>query len=98
LITQSVSSPEGQPSQRNRPAASGIDARHPDEFLLDQLDLRPSVALEVMQQQAADIVSPPLDLARALEPVVALRRRWIRRGGSAACTGERVVASMPWSG
>ncbi|HVU60207.1 MAG TPA: PIN domain-containing protein [Mycobacteriales bacterium] len=45
---------------------SGVEARHPDEFLLDQLDLRPSVALEVMQQQAADMAHPPSDLAGLL--------------------------------
>jgi predicted nucleic acid-binding protein len=47
-------------------APTGIETRHPDEFLLDQLDLRPSVALEVMQQQAADMVRPASDLAGLL--------------------------------
>jgi predicted nucleic acid-binding protein len=47
-------------------SATGVEARHPDEFLLDQLDLRPSVALEVMQRQAADMAKPPSDLAGLL--------------------------------
>jgi predicted nucleic acid-binding protein len=47
-------------------APAGVEPRHPDEFLLDQLDLRPSVALEVMTQQAADMTRPPSDLAGLL--------------------------------
>lgn len=46
--------------------STDVEARHPDEFLLDQLDLRPSIALEVMQQQAADMANPPSDLAGLL--------------------------------
>lgn len=45
---------------------TGIEARHPDEFLLDQLDLFPSVALEVLINQAADMHNPPSDLAGLL--------------------------------
>jgi predicted nucleic acid-binding protein len=44
----------------------GIEARHPDEFLLDQLDLLPSRTLEVLIQQAADLAHPPTDLAGVL--------------------------------
>lgn len=44
-------------------APGGIDARHPDEFLLDQLDLFPSLALEVLIDQASDMRHPPSDLA-----------------------------------
>lgn len=43
-----------------------IEARHPDEFLLDQLDLFPSRVLEVLSEQAADLSNPPLDLAGLL--------------------------------
>lgn len=44
----------------------GIDARHPDEFLLDQLDLLPSRTLEVLVEQAADLAHPATDLAGVL--------------------------------
>lgn len=33
---------------------------HPDDFLLDQLDLTPRVVLEVLREQAAHTRSPPL--------------------------------------
>ncbi len=54
----------------DRLASRGIDATHPDEFLLDQLDLRPSRALDILVQQAAALRNPCMDLAdllRALE-------------------------------
>lgn len=44
----------------------GIEARHPDDFLLDQLDLFPSRVLEVLSEQAADLRQPPTDLAGLL--------------------------------
>jgi predicted nucleic acid-binding protein len=47
-------------------APTGIEARHPDEFLLDQLDLFPSLALEVLVNQANDMRRPPSDLAGLL--------------------------------
>lgn len=43
-----------------------IEARHPDQFLLDQLDLFPSRVLEVLQEQAADLHRPAMDLAGLL--------------------------------
>jgi hypothetical protein len=46
--------------------AAGVEARHPDEFLLDQLDLFPSLALEVLTRQADDMHRPPSDLAGLL--------------------------------
>ena len=44
----------------------GIEARHPDDFLLDQLDLFPSRTLEVLVQQAGDLTRPASDLAGVL--------------------------------
>lgn len=44
----------------------GIEARHPDDFLLDQLDLLPSRVLEVLTEQAAALRRPPADLAGVL--------------------------------
>jgi hypothetical protein len=47
----------------------GLDAVHPDDFLLDQLDLSPSTIVQVILEQAADTRRPPLtrhDLAAVL--------------------------------
>lgn len=40
--------------------AHGVETRHPDEFLLDQLDLHPGLALQILRDQAADLVNPQL--------------------------------------
>jgi predicted nucleic acid-binding protein len=47
-------------------APRAIEARPPDEFLLDQLDLFPSRTLEILAEQASDLVNPPTDLAGLL--------------------------------
>jgi hypothetical protein len=47
----------------------GLEARHPDDFLLDQLDLSPPTVLQVIREQAAHTRRPPLtpqDLATLL--------------------------------
>lgn len=49
--------------------ARGIQARHPDDFLLDQLDLLPSRVLHLLTQQAADLQHPPTDLAGVLTAI-----------------------------
>ena len=58
---------------RDFPAAAlkplGLEAVHPDDFLLDQLDLSPSTILQVIREQAAHTRRPPLaprDLATFL--------------------------------
>lgn len=38
----------------------GIEAVHPDEFLLDRLDLSPATVLQVIRQQASHAKRPPL--------------------------------------
>jgi predicted nucleic acid-binding protein len=38
----------------------GLEARHPDDFLLDQLDLSPPTVLQVIREQAAHTRRPPL--------------------------------------
>ena len=43
-------------------AERGVRATHPDDFLLDQLDLHPGLAREVLIEQAADLANPPTDL------------------------------------
>ena len=47
----------------------GLEAVHPDDFLLDQLDLSPPTILQVIREQAAHTRRPPLtpqDLATLL--------------------------------
>jgi hypothetical protein len=47
----------------------GLEAVHPDDFLLDQLDLSPPTILQVIREQAAHTRKPPLttpDLATLL--------------------------------
>jgi len=47
----------------------GLEAVHPDDFLLDQLDLSPPTLLQVIREQAAHSRRPPLaprDLATLL--------------------------------
>jgi hypothetical protein len=47
----------------------GLEAVHPDDFLLDQLDLSPPTILQVIREQAAHTREPPLtprDLATLL--------------------------------
>ena len=47
----------------------GLEAVHPDDFLLDQLDLSPPTILQVIRDQAARTRRPPLtprDLATLL--------------------------------
>lgn len=44
----------------------GIETRHPDEFLLDQLDLFPSRTMAVLIGQAASLRRPAKDLAGLL--------------------------------
>jgi hypothetical protein len=41
-------------------SAVGLEAVHPDDFLLDQLDLSPPTILQVIQEQAAHTRQPRL--------------------------------------
>ena len=43
-------------------ATTGVAVNHPDEFLLDQLDLHPGRALQVLTRQSNDMKQPPTDL------------------------------------
>ncbi len=47
-------------------ASTAVEVVHPDEFLLDQLDLYPASAVQVLREQAADLRHPPSDLAGVL--------------------------------
>jgi predicted nucleic acid-binding protein len=44
----------------------GVETAHPDQFLLDQLDLRPGVVLAALHEQVAALSRPPTDLAGVL--------------------------------
>lgn len=46
--------------------ATNVEAVHPDNFLLDQLDLFPGLALQVLTEQAEDLRHPRSDLAGVL--------------------------------
>lgn len=63
---QAIVTFNGKDFPADRLAPRGIEARHPDEFLLDQLDLSPSSMLEVLVRQAADLSNPSMDLAGLL--------------------------------
>jgi predicted nucleic acid-binding protein len=47
-------------------SGTDVEARHPDEFLLDQLDLAPGVTLRILTEQASDMRKPPADLSGLL--------------------------------
>ncbi len=42
--------------------AFGVEAIHPDEFVLDLIDLAPEIVLRVLQEQAAALRNPPVTL------------------------------------
>jgi hypothetical protein len=44
----------------------GVETAHPDQFLLDQLDLRPGLVLAALHEQVAALSRPPTDLAGVL--------------------------------
>lgn len=45
---------------------TNVEAVHPDDFLLNQLDLYPGLALQVLTEQAEDLKHPRSDLAGVL--------------------------------
>lgn len=48
-------------------AALDIEAVHPDDFLLDQLDLFPGIVTRVLREIAEDYVDPPQTVADVLD-------------------------------
>lgn len=50
----------------DRLLTTDVEVVHPDEFLLDQVDLFPGLALQVLTEQATDLNNPPSDLAGVL--------------------------------
>jgi hypothetical protein len=45
----------------------GVEAKHPDEFVLDAIGLQPWAVLAAVTQQAADLRSPPVSLSELLD-------------------------------
>ncbi len=57
-----------------------LEAKHPDEFLLDSIDLSPGVVVRCLTEQAAALKNPPMAIAEILEH---LRRLGLIRSASA---------------
>lgn len=45
----------------------GIEAKHPDDFVLDALSLSPGLVLRVLGEQADALRAPPVSLAQLLD-------------------------------
>jgi len=60
---------------RDFPAATlsgfGIEAKHPDEFVSELLDLSPGLVCSVIREQQADLKNPPRSLEELLETLTA---------------------------
>jgi len=50
-----------------RLASYNIEAKHPDDFILDAIDLAPGLVASVVSQQAAALKSPPRSVGELLE-------------------------------
>lgn len=57
-----------------------IEVVHPDEFLLDQLDLYPGLTIRSLHQLVADYDSPPVSVDEVL--------RWLANAGVPKFAGE----------
>ena len=51
----------------HRLAAYNLEAQHPDDFVLDSIDLSPGMVVRVMEEQLAPLRNPPVDLPRLLD-------------------------------
>jgi hypothetical protein len=71
------------------PLPDGLEAQSPDEFLCNVLDLDPDGFVEMLREQAADLVRPPVTfddllqrLARVVPDLVAAVRQHVPAAGS----------------
>jgi hypothetical protein len=48
-------------------ASYGVEAVHPDDFVLDLIDLAPATIADVVREQAAALKNPPRTLTEALD-------------------------------
>ena len=46
-----------------------IEAKHPDDFVVDTIDLSPGVVTPVVAEQAAALKNPPRSVAELLDPL-----------------------------
>lgn len=51
----------------DRLAAFNIEAKHPDDFILNCIDLSPARALSLLEQQVASLKDPPSTMATVLD-------------------------------
>lgn len=63
----------------------GLEAVHPNDFLLDQLDLSPATLLQVIREQAAHTKRPPLP-----------RRTWLPSSAGPAPPASPTKSSASW--
>jgi hypothetical protein len=49
------------------PLPEGLEAQSPDEFLCNLFDLDPDAFLEMLQEQSADLVKPPVSFEELLQ-------------------------------
>jgi len=45
----------------------GIEARHPDDFVVDQIDFAPGAAVEALLDQVRALRSPPMSREQVLD-------------------------------
>ena len=48
-------------------APFGIEAKHPDDFVLDAISLRPGAVVQAVTQQSAALKSPPVSIGELLD-------------------------------
>ena len=70
-------------------AAYDITVVHPDDFLLDQLDLYPGHTVAALRDQARSYSAPAMSIEDLLGRLASGRRPEVRRGGPAASMASR---------
>jgi len=72
------------------PLPDGLEAQSPDEFLNNLFDLDPQAFVELLREQAADLLKPPVSLVLTAAHVVSAGSVEVRARGGKAMAG-RVV-------
>jgi hypothetical protein len=52
---------------RDTLAEFGIEAKHPDDFVLDAISLRPGAVVQAITQQSASLKAPPVSIGELLD-------------------------------
>ena len=47
--------------------AYNVEAKHPDDFVLDNIDLSPGMVVRAVEEQIASLRNPPVDLPTLLD-------------------------------